>query len=60
MLFDALVACIVLKMFEVEGLKVLAAVVLVSLLRTCYNVNYVIGAMNDEYLEMLKNEEEEK
>ena len=60
MLFDALVACIILKLFEVEGLKVLAAVVLVSLLRTCYNVNYVIGTMNDEYLEMLKNEEEEK
>ena len=60
MLFDALVAFIILKLFEVEGLKVLAAVVLVSLLRTCYNVNYVIGAMNDEYLEMLKKEEEEK
>ena len=58
MIFDALVACIILKLFEIEGLKVLAAVVLVSLLRTCYNVNYVIGAMNDE-LEMIENEEEE-
>ena len=56
MLFDALVACIILKIFEVEGLKVLAAVVLVSLLRTCLNVNCVIGTMNDEYLE--KEEEE--
>lgn len=56
MLFDALVACILLKFFEVEGLKVLAAVVLVSLLRTCHNVNCVIGTMNDEYLE--KEEEE--
>ena len=56
MLFDALIACIILKFFEVEGLKVLAAVVLVSLLRTCHNVNCVIGTMNDEYLE--KEEEE--
>ena len=56
MLFDALVDCIILKIFEVEGLKVLAAVVLVSLLRTCHNVNCVIGTMNDEYLE--KEEEE--
>ena len=56
MLFDAIVACIIFKLFEVEGLKVLAAVVLVSLLRTCHNVNCVIGTMNDEYLE--KEEEE--
>ena len=56
MLLDALVACIILKLFEVEGLKVLAAVVLVSLLRTCHNVNCVIGTMNEEYLE--KEEEE--
>ena len=56
MLFDALVACIILKLFEVEGFKVLAAVVLVSLLRTCHNVNCEIGTMNDEYLE--KEEEE--
>lgn len=56
MLFDALVAFIILKLFEVEGLKVLAAVVLVSLLRTCHNVNCVIDTMNYEYLE--KEEEE--
>ena len=56
MLFDALVACIILKIFEVEGLKVLAAVVLVSLLRTGHNVTCVIRTMNDEYLE--KEEEE--
>ena len=56
MLFDALVACIILKLFEVEGLKVLAAVVLVSLLRTCHNVNCVVGSIDDEYLE--KEEEE--
>lgn len=56
MLFDALVAFIILKIFEVEGLKVLAAVVLVSLLRTCHNVNCAIGTMNYEYLE--KEEEE--
>lgn len=56
MLFDALVACIILKFFGVEGLKVLAAVVLVSLLRTCHNVNCVVGSIDDEYLE--KEEEE--
>jgi hypothetical protein len=59
MIFDALVAFILLKLFGVEGLQVLAAVMLVSLLRTCHNVNYVIGAMNNEYLEMLEKEEEE-
>ena len=59
MLFDVLVAFIILKIFEVEGLKVLAAVVLVSLLRTCHNVNCVIGTLNEEYLEMLEKEEEE-
>lgn len=56
MLFDALVACIILKLFQAEGLKVLAAVVLVSLLRTCHNVNCVVGSIDDEYLE--KEEEE--
>lgn len=58
MLLDALIACIILKMFEVEGLKVLAAVVLVSLLRTCHNVNCVIGTMK-ECAEILEKEEEE-
>lgn len=56
MLFDALLAFIILKIFEVEGLKVLAAVVLVSLLRTCHNVNCIIGGMKYEYLE--KEEED--
>lgn len=58
MLFDALVAFIILKMFEVEGLKVLAAVVLVSLLRTCHNVNCVIGSMEEQIIS-IENEEEE-
>lgn len=58
MLFDALVAFIILKMFEVEGLKVLAAVVLVSLLRTCHNVNCVIGTMEEQIIS-IENEEEE-
>lgn len=56
MLFDALVAFIILKIFEVEGLKVLAAVALVSLLRTCHNINTMIGMM---YVEELEKEEEE-
>lgn len=58
MLFDALIAFIILKMFEVEGLKVLAAVVLVSLLRTCHNVNCVIGTMEEQIIS-IENEEEE-
>lgn len=58
MLFDALVAFIILKMFEAEGLKVLAAVVLVSLLRTCHNVNCVIGSMEEQIIS-IENEEEE-
>jgi hypothetical protein len=57
MIFDALVAFILLKLFGVEGLQVLAAVMLVSLLRTCHNVNCVIGSIDDEYLE---KEEERK
>lgn len=59
MIFDALVAGIILKLFEVEGLKALIAICMVALIRTCHNVNCIIGTMNDEYLEMLEKEEEE-
>lgn len=56
MLLDALFALLIIKIFELEGLHSLVAVACVCLIRTCHNVNCVIGTMNDEYLE--KEEEE--
>ena len=58
MLFiDALVALLILKIFEVEGLKALIAVGIVVLIRTCHNVNCVIGAMEEQIIS-IENEEE--
>lgn len=58
MIFDALVAGIILKLFEVEGLKALIAICMVSLIRTCHNVNCVIGSMEEQIIS-IENEEEE-
>ena len=51
MLFDALVACIILKLMGVEGLKVLAAVTMVAVLRTCHNVNWMTAELENEIIE---------
>ena len=58
MIFDALIALLILKIFEVEGLKALIAVAMVSLIRTCYNVNCVIGTMEEQIISMENMEEE--
>lgn len=58
MIFDALVALLILKIFEVEGLKALIAVGMVALIRTCHNVNCVIGTMEEQIIS-IENEEEE-
>lgn len=58
MIIDALVALFILKIFEVEGLKALLAVGLVALIRTCHNVNCVIGSMEEQIIS-IENEEEE-
>lgn len=58
MIFDALVAGIMLKLFEVEGLKALIAICMVALIRTCHNVNCVIGSMEEQIIS-IENEEEE-
>ena len=58
MLFDALVALLILKIFEVEGLKALIAVGMVALIRTCHNINCVIGTMEEQIIS-IENEEEE-
>lgn len=57
MIFDALVAGIILKLFEVEGLKALIAICMVALIRTCHNVNCVIGSMEEQIIS-IENEEE--
>ena len=57
MILDAFIALLILKIFEVEGLKALIAVAMVSLIRTCYNVNCVIGTMEEQIISM-ENEEE--
>ena len=58
MVFDALVAGILLKLFGVEGLKALIAICMVALIRTCHNVNCVIGSMEEQIIS-IENEEEE-
>lgn len=58
MIFDAIVALLILKIFEVEGLKALIAVAMVSLIRTCCNINFVIGSMEEQIIS-IENEEEE-
>lgn len=58
MIFDAIVALIVLKLFEVEGLKALIAICMVALIRTCCNVNFIIGSMEEQIIS-IENEEEE-
>lgn len=58
MIFDALIALLILKIFEVEGLKALIAVAMVSLIRTCYNVNCVIGTMEEQIISIENKEEE--
>lgn len=58
MIFDALIAGILLKLFEVEGLKALIAICMVALIRTCHNVNCVIGSMEEQIIS-IENEEEE-
>ena len=57
MLYDAIFALLILKIFEIEGLKALIAVAMVSLIRTCYNVNCVIGIMEEQIIS-IENEEE--
>lgn len=57
MILDAFIALLILKIFEVEGLKALIAVAMVSLIRTCYNVNCVIGTMEEQIIS-IENEEE--
>lgn len=59
MLLDAVIALCLLKIFDVEAVHALLAVGMVSLIRTCHNVNCVIGSLEEEYLEMLEKEEEE-
>ena len=58
MLLDAFIALCLLKIFEVEAVYALLAVGMVSLIRTCHNVNCVIGSMEEELMNM-ENEEEE-
>lgn len=58
MILDAFIALLILKIFEVEGLKALIAVAMVSLIRTCYNVNCVIGTMEEQIISMENMEEE--
>lgn len=58
MIFDAIVALIILKIFEVEGLKALIAVGMVAIIRTCCNINFVIGSMEEQIIS-IENEEEE-
>lgn len=56
MLFDAIVALLLMKVFDIEAVYALVAVGMVTLMRTCHNINAMIGMM---YVEELEKEEEE-
>lgn len=56
MLFDAIVALFLMKVFDVEAVYALVAVGMVTLMRTCHNINSIIGMM---YVEELEENEEE-
>lgn len=53
MLFDAIVAVIIFKLFGEQGLWVLGTTCIITVLRTACNINRVIGCV-------LVNEEEEE
>ena len=53
MLFDAIVAVIIFKLFGEQGLWVLGITCAITILRTARNINAVIGCL-------LVNEEEEE
>lgn len=53
MLFDAIVAVIIFKLFGEQGLWILGTTCIVTVLRTACNINRVIGCV-------LVNEEEEE
>lgn len=53
MIFDALVAVIIFKLFGEQGLWVLGMTCAVTVLRTAHNINEVIGCL-------FVNEEEEE
>ena len=59
MLFDALFAFIVVKFFGIDGLTVLGALAAVTLIRTCHNMNWLMGAIVEETITALEEEEEE-
>lgn len=56
MLFDAIVALFLMKVFDIEAVYALVAVGMVTLMRTCHNINSIIGMM---YVEELEENEEE-
>ena len=58
MLLDALIALCLLKIFDVEAVHALLAVGMVSLIRTCHNVNCVIGSMEEELMRIESEEED--
>ena len=53
MIFDAIVAVIIFKLFGEQGLWVLGLTCVITILRTASNINRVIGCL-------LVNEEEEE
>mgnify|MGYP003287394970 CR=1 FL=1 len=58
MLLDAIVAFIIIKLFELEGLQVLAAVAAVTIIRTCHNINWLVGAIEEGLITMESEEED--
>lgn len=60
MIFDAMLASIILCCFNDNGLKALFAFVLVVLIRTCHNVNWICGLMEQQVISMEDEEREDE
>lgn len=58
MILDAILACIILSCYGDNGLKALAAFALVALVRTCHNVNWVCGSIEQQVISEEDEDEE--
>lgn len=50
MILDAMLASIILCCFGDNGLKALFAFVLIILIRTCHNVNWICGSLEQQVI----------
>ena len=56
MLLDAILALLVMKIFGMDGLTTLGAIMAICVIRTCHNFNLILAAMEEQVID---SEEEE-